>query len=191
MELLKSSSGSWTNNSTDVTPQIEQGRPSNLTPTGTQEPRTLGVLIKGTFQSYFQDAERAEKLTDVAHASISQSPESARLIVLSAPAMFTDQVIALMNSLGAGDPLTNLSLMVNTIDWVTQDESLLSIRSRSHFKRTLFPPPETTKSLLLEPHPTATKVSKLKRARDSIRPIRSEKFLKILPPIFDLALPCK
>ena len=139
VELLKSSSGSWTNNSTDVTPQVEQGRPSNLTPTGQQEPRTLGVLIQGTFQSYFQDAERAEKLTDVAHASISQSPDSARLIVLSAPGMFTDQVIALMNNLGAGDPLTNLSLMANTIDWATQDESLLSIRSRSHFKRTLYP----------------------------------------------------
>ena len=53
--------------------------------------------------------------------------------------MFTDQVIALMNNLGAGDPLTNLSLMANTIDWATQDESLLSIRSRSHFKRTLYP----------------------------------------------------
>lgn len=139
VELLKSSDGSWTSSSTDVTPQLEQGRPSNLSPSGTQESRVLGVLLKGTFQSYFQDAEKADEITEVAHASISQSPDSAKLIVISAPSMFTDQVIGLMNNLGAGDPLSNLSLMANIVDWATQDESLLTIRSRSHFKRTLYP----------------------------------------------------
>ena len=48
-------------------------------------------------------------------------------------------MIRLFAGMGAGDALSNLAFVANAIDWASQDESLLSIRSRSHFKRTLYP----------------------------------------------------
>jgi gliding motility-associated transport system permease protein/gliding motility-associatede transport system auxiliary component len=137
--LLKSSAKSWTSRSTDVTPQLDDSGSFNFLPMGQPQSHNLGVLVTGRFDSYFQDEERLRDLSEVATATLERSPSSARLLVISSPSMFNDQVIRLMSSLGAGDPRANLNLIANTIDWATQDESLLSIRSRSHFKRTLYP----------------------------------------------------
>jgi ABC-2 type transport system permease protein len=103
---------------------------------------TLGVVASGSFTSYFDsEAGKAleEEVEDVATGLLSRSPDSARLIVISSPSMFSDDVVQLLSGMGAGDALANLTFMANLIDWSTQDESLLSIRSRSHFQRTLYP----------------------------------------------------
>ena len=59
--------------------------------------------------------------------------------MLASPSMFNDEMVRLFSGLGGGDSLNNLNFLANLFDWVTQDESLLGIRSRSHFKRTLYP----------------------------------------------------
>lgn len=141
-ELLKSSDTSWLNPSTLVMPQVDSEGRAVMTPIGEQKSHTLGLLAQGTFSSYFESDEGKalnKDLGDLNAAAIASSPATARLIVLSSPTMFSDQMIRLFASMGAGDALSNLTLLGNTVDWACQDESLLSIRSRSHFKRTLRP----------------------------------------------------
>lgn len=141
-ELLKSSGASWLNPSTFVMPQVDEGGRAIVAPTGEQKSRTLSVLAEGSFSSYFESDEGKKlvgELEGLNAATLSSSPPSAKLIVLSSPNMFSDEMIRLFAGMGAGDALSNLTFVANAIDWASQDESLLSIRSRSHFKRTLYP----------------------------------------------------
>lgn len=141
-ELLKSSDASWVSNSTLIMPQLDPAGRTVINPVGEQKPRTLGLLVEGTFKSYFETGEGktlSSELEGLDSAIISESPDSAKLIVFSSPSMFSDPMLQLFVGMGAGDALSNLTLLANTIDWAAQDESLLTIRSRSHFKRTLHP----------------------------------------------------
>ncbi len=141
-ELLKSSESSWLNPSTFVMPQVDDSGRAVVTPMGVQKRHTLSVLAEGSFPSYFESDEGkalAGELEGLTAANLSSSPSSAKLIVVSSPSMFGDEMIRLFAGMGAGDALGNLTFAANVIDWASQDESLLSIRSRSHFKRTLYP----------------------------------------------------
>jgi gliding motility-associated transport system permease protein/gliding motility-associatede transport system auxiliary component len=141
-KLFESSSASWLSPRTDVMPQIDaQGRPIIL-PMGTQESRLLGLMVSGQFDSYFATDEGRKlegELEDVASATVEKSPETAKLILVSSPSMLNDEMVRLFSGMGAGDALGNLNMVANMVDWATLDESLLGIRSRSHFKRTLYP----------------------------------------------------
>jgi len=141
-ELFHSSASSWLSSRTDVMPQVDpNGRPIIVTD-GPEGSHNLGLLVSGRFRSFFE-TEEGKKLEDdlegVAQATLTSSPDSAKLIVISAPSIFGDEIVQLLSGLGAGDALSNLTLAANIIDWATQDDSLLEIRSRSHFKRTLYP----------------------------------------------------
>lgn len=139
--LVCSTAESWTSPSTDVAPQVDDSGNPLFYPTGLRSRQVLAALVNGPMDSYFQSdkKERLDKVNEVAQATITRSTDSAKLIVVSSPSMFSDQIIRLMGGLGAGDPLANLNLLANLADWSTEDQSLLSIRSRSHFKRTLYP----------------------------------------------------
>jgi len=70
---------------------------------------------------------------------IQRSPDSARLIVLSSSAMFTDPVINLIGQTLGTRYTKSVEFVQNIVDWTLEDQGLLSIRSREHFARTLAP----------------------------------------------------
>lgn len=140
--LLRSSPKSWTSASLNVNPLLDESGQAIFAPGGAQTSETVAAVVSGALSSYFTGEESKKLASDVegiASAVITSSPESAKLIVLSAPMMFDDTVTRLFGSIGSGDTYGNLSFLGNLVDWATEDDSLLGIRARSHFKRTLYP----------------------------------------------------
>ena len=72
-------------------------------------------------------------------AVIEKSPESARLIVLGSASFVADQTVRMVGSADGTIYTGSLELMANIVDWAVEDESLLGIRGRGHFNRTLDP----------------------------------------------------
>lgn len=70
---------------------------------------------------------------------IERSPESARLILFSSNDFLSDTILGLSASANRGNYQNSIQLIANAIDWSLEDANLLSIRSRSHFNRTLPP----------------------------------------------------
>ena len=159
-ELLHSSSKSWLSDSRDIMPRLDaSGSGVTYTPEGKQEPRLLGVIAQGRFDSFFAGQEspllsrdkqadgnsdgkdKADKTASepVVTSVIEHSPESARIILFSSNDFLSDQVIQLAEASTNSEHLGGLQLMQNTVDWSVADQNLLGIRSRGHFNRTLFP----------------------------------------------------
>ena len=163
--LLASSSGSWLSTNTDVLPRYDESGLSPFVPEGEQSPHALGVLLEGRFESFFAgkpspllevgdeaeeplDADTAESEatseTDAIAATlgtvsgtIERSPESARLIVYGSNDFLADQTLRMV---GAADGMvyTNTVQMIgNVVDWTLEDQSLVGIRARGNFNRTL------------------------------------------------------
>ncbi len=89
-----------------------------------QGPYALGAVLQGKFDSYWADKEipltdEGEPVSDV--EVIASSPDT-RIIVLSDAFFIQDQYLV--------PQLDNLTMMLNMIDWMVQDERLISIRSR-------------------------------------------------------------
>ena len=72
-------------------------------------------------------------------AVIERSPESARLILIGSSTFVADQNIRLIGSADGTIYVNSIEMLANVADWAVEDQSLLSIRSRGHFNRTLPP----------------------------------------------------
>ena len=167
--LVSSSAASWRSTSTDIMPNLGADGDVVYTAEGDMGSQDLAVLVSGRFESFFdespliEDAEDATEEADDAESDdvdafddtdaeeeeedtlgtvttvIDKSPESARLIVLGSASSLADQTV---RTIGAADGTVytnSLELMANIVDWAVEDESLLSIRGRGHFNRTLRP----------------------------------------------------
>ncbi|WP_346836793.1 Gldg family protein [Microbulbifer sp. SAOS-129_SWC] len=175
--LLQSSDGAWLSASTDVMPRLENGAVSGFKPEGKTGKQLLGVVSAGRFDSYFagkpspllqSDSDKGkaagkkvagnktadkkgkgdDKL-DALPAEITRSPESARIVLFSSNDFLNDQVLRMSGSAAGSDYLNTLQLAANSVDWALEDSGLMSIRSRSHFNRTL-PAMEHSKQLFWE-----------------------------------------
>jgi ABC-2 type transport system permease protein len=172
--LLNSSDRAWLSDSLDVMPKITRQGPGTFVPQGVQASQLLGVVSQGRFDSYFagkpsplveqedemaeskentaqNDAEQQEaddELLQIGHV-IERSPESSRIILFSSNDFLRDQVIQLAGSAQQTRYLNTMQLLVNAVDWSLEDAGLLSIRSRSHFNRTL-PPMEQSRQMFWE-----------------------------------------
>ena len=154
--LLTSSPQSWRSTSTDIMPKAGGGYP----PEGEQQANTLAVLVEGRFESFFDESPLATPDADDADAAteddsaedesapdtlgtittvVEKSPESARLIVIGSASFIADQTVRMIGAASGTMYPNTLELMANIVDWSVEDESLLGIRSRSHFNRTLRP----------------------------------------------------
>ncbi len=159
--LISSSPASWRSTSTDIMPNPGASGAVAYAPENEPRANTLAVMIEGRFTSMFdaspllndepageaaaaggdQPSEQrtiAEELGTVTTV-IDKSPESARLIVIGSAAFLADQT---MRTIGSADGTVytgSLELMANIIDWTVEDQSLLDIRGRGHFNRTLAP----------------------------------------------------
>ncbi|MBL4608638.1 MAG: Gldg family protein [Pseudomonadales bacterium] len=168
--LIQSSEQSWLSDSLDIMPRIDQQGLSSFHPEGRQQRQTLGLISAGRFDSYFagktspllDETEQTEeppasheedqnKPEDIGIVSsvIARSPESARIILFSSNDFLRDQIAQLAGAASGGEYLGAQQLLANTVDWSLEDAGLLSIRSRSHFNRTL-PPMEHNAQLFWE-----------------------------------------
>ena len=168
-ELLHSSEESWVSASTDVIPNLEGGQVSRFTPAGEQKSRVLGVIAEGKFDSYFKgktspllneetadsdsggESEAGEEKTTALKLGsvIDHSAESARIILFSSNDMLRDSIVQLSSMANQGEYLNTLQLAANAVDWSLEDASLMSIRLRGNFNRTL-PPMEQSSKMFWE-----------------------------------------
>jgi len=165
--LLSSSGASWRSASTEVMPRIGETGLAAFTPDGPVGASALAVMIEGRFDSFFEESPllAAEEDTEeeaqadenkdadedtTADSSdfgeigtvIARSPESARLIVAGSSALVADQTLRMMGSADGTVYTNSIQLVANLVDWAVEDQSLLTIRSRGHFNRTLPSMPE-------------------------------------------------
>lgn len=150
---LTSSAESWRSTSTDIMPK--QGAP--YLPQGEQRQETLAVLLEGRFDSFFDESPLAEEPPDDPSTStdaeaegdedtlgtvtslIDRSPESARLIVIGSASFLADQTVRQLGSADGTLYTNSVELVANIVDWAVEEQSLLNIRNRGHFNRTLPP----------------------------------------------------
>ena len=161
--LLTSSPASWRSASTDIMPNLGPAGDVAYVPEGEQKANALAVMVEGRFQSFFEDSplkeEPAEDAAEDATVEedadaadeededtlgtvttvIDKSPESARLIVLGSASFLADQTVRMIGSADGTVYTGSLQLMANIVDWSVEDQSLLGIRSRGQFNRTLPP----------------------------------------------------
>ena len=160
--LLQSSPGAWLSSSTDVMPRMQDGSVSAFQPEGQSGRQLLGVISAGRFDSYFagkpsplaaadagksggnkgadgsgESGDKNPDRLDALPTEITRSPESARIILFSSNDFLNDQVLRMSGSAAGSDYLNTLQLAANSVDWALEDSGLMSIRSRSHFNRTL------------------------------------------------------
>lgn len=132
--LIESTETAWTTASTDVQPNFETypGNGFAEAPADTSK-QTLAVQLTGSFSSFYKGKKNPVS-ADGAGAVISQSPGTARLVLVGSTAFANDLVLSLTRQ-GA----SNMQLVQNLVDWGVEDTDLLTIRSRGTFARTLIP----------------------------------------------------
>lgn len=147
--LLQTSPQSWRSDDPDVQPTVGDGASAFPAPAQGLAAETVGVLLQGRFDSYFdtapaapaaaegdeQDARRSEDFG----ALLRRSPAAARLLVVSSNDFASDQVLSGLVAASGTQYLSPVEFMLGAIDWALADGSLLGIRSRAHFNRTLPP----------------------------------------------------
>ncbi|HQE93311.1 MAG TPA: Gldg family protein [Anaerolineae bacterium] len=145
--LLSSTSGAWfQSDATNILPDFDLYPESGFAqPTATQV-YTLAVSVQGTFNSYFagkpsplETAQTEEGVTTPAMvpATISSSPESARLLVVGS-AEFVDDIVFQISSSMSGDRyLNSLQFVQNAVAWATEDLELQEIQARGSANRVL------------------------------------------------------
>ena len=94
------------------------------------------------------DGTTADRL-GVVTSVIDRSPESARLFVFGSSDFLADQVLRVIGSAEGTIYGNSVQLLANVVDYALEDRSLLAIRARGHFNRTL-PPLEPTEQAGLE-----------------------------------------
>jgi gliding-associated putative ABC transporter substrate-binding component GldG len=108
----------------DVNP-LRQFAPEDFTQGG----QILAAAVQGRFQSYFANFDQAQLELEVGYveSTVTESPEN-RLVVVGDADFIIDQ------NLRGND---NLAFFLNMVDWLTQDEALIGIRSRQVTSRPL------------------------------------------------------
>ena len=160
-ELVESTNEAWRSSSPDVMPQLQEDGTVSYLPESDPGVQTMAVLVEGRFDSYFDESPllvnsaeedgveggedsqspTGETTNEVGTVTsvISRSPESARLIVIGSADFVADQTIRMIGMPDGTIYSNSIQMMANIVDWALEDESLLSIRGRGHFNRSLRP----------------------------------------------------
>jgi ABC-2 type transport system permease protein len=157
-ELLRSSDAAWQSTNTDVMPSADAAGVSWDAPAAAgRSAATVGVLVEGVFDSYFDEApdleppaategNGSEAVELPTTALTGKSPASARLLLVSSNDFASDQVLSGVIAAAGTQYFGPLEFLLNAVDWALEDSSLTSIRSRAHFNRTLPPLPQETQA---------------------------------------------
>lgn len=96
-----------------------------------------------TDESALEDEESAEEEEEDTLGTITtvieRSPESARLVVIGSSQFVSDTSIRLLSSASGSLYNNSLQFLANIVDWSVEDSSLMSIRGRGKFNRTMPP----------------------------------------------------
>jgi ABC-2 type transport system permease protein len=153
-DLLHSTENAWLSKSADVSPQVDENGLTAFAAEGETGRQLLAVALEGRFNSYFANkpsplladetaeeaAEEVEPASDelgTVSGVINRSPESARLIVFGSNDFVADQVLQMVGSAEGTVYGNTVQLLTNVVDWAVEDQSLISIRGRGNFNRTL------------------------------------------------------
>jgi ABC-2 type transport system permease protein len=134
--LVKSSKKSWTaSGSIDLNPQQQWQPPSQ----NALKQQTLAAYLHGDFKSYFAgksvpmvnpnatDSAKMSVASADANSSVTSSNTNGHLVVIGNSGFVSAQ---------NGAP-QNIMMMVNLVDWLSQDENLISVRTRAIKDRTI------------------------------------------------------
>ncbi len=137
--LLRSSPKSWLGKGFNIKPNYELYPELGYAVPEATQPFTVGVSLQGSFTSYFAGrAAPVQAGTDITPtATLEASPETARLVVIGSSEFVSDVVLRFGTQLNGDRTYNNLQLVLNTIDWATEDTDLLSIRTRGTAVRVL------------------------------------------------------
>ncbi|MFH1379410.1 MAG: Gldg family protein [bacterium] len=132
-ELLSSSKHSWIQEKVGSINPFERLAPPEA---GIRGEKLLGVILEGSWRSYYK---KNTPPSNVDTEQIIKQGSKTRLVVIGTGAMFES---------GMPAEKSNFTFLVNMIDWLTQDEGLIAIRSKgvayqaieelSSIKRTVF-----------------------------------------------------
>ncbi|ROU02191.1 ABC transporter permease [Marinobacter sp. R17] len=157
--LLESSPQTWTTDSTQAIPNMNQYPQLGFATHGEPKAQTLAVAIKGQFQSYYADRQSplAQSADDKGNKNaknaqgkkqadkptftsvIKQSPDSSRLVLIASNAFASDTMVNLVSQ-ELGTVYTKpIDMVQNAIDWSLEDPGLLALRGQTQFARTLVP----------------------------------------------------
>lgn len=107
----------------------------------------LGIEPDGAASE--DDLEEEEDTLGIVASVIDRSPESSRLFVVGSSEFVSDQSVRMISSARGELYANSYQFLANLIDVAMQDASLMSIRGRSHFNRTL-PPLEDSQTMFFE-----------------------------------------
>ena len=149
--LLQSSEGSWTRSNTDIQPNLDLYPELGFPVEGDGEAYPLAVAVQGSFESFFKDkaiptSEEDPEGGDPAAGTITESPESARLVIVGSHEFVDDTVFEISANMTRDRYLGSLQFMQNAVDWSVEDTDLLAIRSRGTVSRILNPEAEEQQS---------------------------------------------
>ncbi len=161
IELIRSSSGSWTSDSENMQPDFETHGSLGFPRGEDRSSRVLAVSIEGRFQSAFagrpsplleeasddadppeidpETGEPVEKKGPVVSGVVETSPASGRLILIGSSTFLSDTAISLATEATQNRYLKPLELIQNAVDWSLEDQGLLTLRGRGQFNRLLEP----------------------------------------------------
>lgn len=153
--LLNSTAASWLRNDVTLQPNFETYPERGFAVEGEQKSYPLAVAVQGSFESFFKDKPSPFTETPATDAAaptptpvagpqpdastLTQSPTTARLIVIGSGEFIDDFVLNLSSQLIQDQVLNNLQFAQNIVDYSVEDTDLLAIRARGTFTRLLKP----------------------------------------------------
>ncbi len=156
--LLRTSDDSWVQHSSGILPDFGAHPETGFGREGEPAAQVVAVTAQGRFPSYFADRPdptwdeaapaEAEGDPDRTGRTLTEALPDARLAVIGSAELASDLMISLGQQLGGEVHRSNLMLLLNLIDWCTEDTDLLEIRSAGSLARTLRPVGELEKLAL-------------------------------------------
>ncbi len=154
--LLHSSSESWVQHSSSILPDFATYPQTGFGREGEPEARIVAAAAQGGFPSWFadkpspvwDDVAEGEGEVDRSGRTLDKALPDARLVVIGSSELASDVMISLAQQMGGEVHRSNLMLLLNLIDWCTEDTDLLEIRSAGTFARTLRPVGELEKLVI-------------------------------------------
>jgi len=156
--ILQSSEASWTSDDLARVAFVDYEVPAEGT-----EPHLLAVALSGQFASHFagrpapggapppaaetEDDDAAEEAPGPARVPLEESPET-RLVLVGNAEFLSDFVARSIGQLEGGFFVENLRFVENLIDWTTQDNEMIGIRSRGLVSRRLEPVDKATEIVI-------------------------------------------
>ncbi|WP_025898343.1 Gldg family protein [Sneathiella glossodoripedis] len=157
--LLRSSDQAWLMEDPKVQPDYNLHDDFGFEQIGEASVHDLGILVEGEFTSFFagkehplvfsekeqekpaadDDSKSTDETNFVDSTIIERSTDAARIFLIGSDSFLSDEVLELMgNSLRSGY-FKPIELVENVVDYSLGDRTLMEIRSRGQFSRTLAP----------------------------------------------------